>query len=221
MKFSPFPFTLTFIAAAAPSAFASSLRGSENGNHDSAQSLSLFGSSGSGTPHHHRLFSQASMPVLPSEAHAHANANGKEHGLPFHTPGTTTTTTNTPGTTTTTTGATTTATGTTITTTTTTTSTTTTAGCEGGWKLKKKYCLVDSNSCIKFTTCPTSTAVGTTIGEYDAGSIGGPVNLDSIISSDNKEIVISIQGGLQEIPITVSDDGNSFDLYGNIFAIKA
>jgi hypothetical protein len=200
MKFCGFSLAFIAAAAAAPSVGASVSSSSLRGGNDN----------GRDTPH--RLLPgqgkapelPPGAPSLPPAAQANAKAEGKAKGGPFGGSGTTTTTS-----------------------TTTTTTTTTAAGCDGGWKLNEPYCYFYTVRsilrCITFTTCPTSDAVGTTIGEYkytipDSGTYSEPVDLNSFTS----DTVISTFICPCTETITLSADGNSFEYGdGDIYTIEA
>jgi hypothetical protein len=62
-----------------------------------------------------------------------------------------------------------------------------TSSCPGDWKICQQYCY--TSICFKFFTCPSSAAVGTTIGESFLSGTTFQINLDS--STSDKVITFS------------------------------
>ncbi len=99
------------------------------------------------------------------------------------------------------------------TTTTTKATTTTAAGCAAGWKLNQPYCRdgTDGGDCYTFNTCPTSTAVGTTIGEGDNFGNTSTVGLYTFISDTLIVVTAMLEGGITfYLGLELSADGSSF-----------
>jgi hypothetical protein len=79
------------------------------------------------------------------------------------------------------------------------------------WKLNEGYCR-NPNSCFPITTCPTSAAVGDTIGELDFNGSTYSIILDSITSDTE---IYTIPFGT----IILLDDGNSLFFLGLTWTI--
>jgi hypothetical protein len=82
------------------------------------------------------------------------------------------------------------------------------AECAGGW-LNEAYCNSPSGFCFTFDNCPTSAAIGDTIGEFDLGFISSDVVLNSVIN--DKMILVDLPGlSAVDFTLTLSEDGKSF-----------